>query len=548
MPVSAFLKLCRCRHLIPHLLNIEDLIVFIHEIYTPMTVAEKTWMDEKEGLKQVYNLDVCPNDSKLQVIDDEPKLMFHEFIFLLAVIATKKNNTDCISAIKIENFFVQNLEFKRIEDQQKFIRQIDFDNYDKEFIREDEYGSDADYEFEDQQTQVRKFIQQRQMSEATFAIDFEEVLQQLDGELPMIPGKPEVVQMQPRPKDGVEPIRIKFGKFKPKVKGEDGKKKKKAAAKKPPARKKDEKPPPVLRWAGPPTADPPTTVELMRQVDADLDERIFPSNIRQDQSNPGIMPVIIKEVFFPPDTSIDAIKDDKDRSKKLQEIATLIESSIVYQNTANYEMALKSLEDARANWRVLNSNSANMIRPADNASSNKLRPELELYFEMSLGSVYESSGKDDQAMACYLNAMKIRLPKDHPDEAFPYCGLGSVFYHIEEPAWALRCYLKAREIREERIGGDTVDTATVYNNLGACMFYLERNQECKAYFELANAIMDAELGPSHERTLTTARNILKSNKTVLDVKAEYRFLWSTYIPIMGGKAGKKGGKKKKGKK
>lgn len=117
-----------------------------------------------------------------------------------------------------------------------------------------------------------------------------------------------------------------------------------------------------------------------------------------------------------------------------------------------------------------------------------------------------------------------------------------MFYHIEEPAWALRCYLKAREIREERIGGDTVDTATVYNNLGACMFYLERNQECKAYFELANAIMDAELGPNHERTLTTARNILKSNKTVLDVKAEYRFLWTTYIPTMGG-----GGKKKKGK-
>lgn len=78
------------------------------------------------------------------------------------------------------------------------------------------------------------------------------------------------------------------------------------------------------------------------------------------------------------------------------------------------------------------------------------------------------------------------------------------------------------------------------------MFYLERNQECKAYFELANAIMEAELGPNHERTLTTARNIQKSNKTVLDVKAEYRFLWSTYIPTLGGK--KKKGKSKKGKK
>jgi len=80
--------------------------------------------------------------------------------------------------------------------------------------------------------------------------------------------------------------------------------------------------------------------------------------------------------------------------------------------------------------------------------------------------------------------------------------LGSVLYHTDEPAWALRCYLKAREIREERLGGDTVDTATVYNNLGCCMYLLERNQESLAYFELAQAILECELGPSHERTMT----------------------------------------------
>ena len=136
----------------------------------------------------------------------------------------------------------------------------------------------------------------------------------------------------------------------------------------------------------------------------------------------------------------------------------------------------------------------------------KLRPEQELYFEMSLGSIYESSGKDDIAMSCYMRAKAINreLSYNHPDQAFAFCGLGSVLYHIDEPAWALRCYLKAREIREERLGGDTVDTATVYNNLGACMYLLERNQESKAYFELAHAILDSELGPQHERTLTVS--------------------------------------------
>ena len=128
---------------------------------------------------------------------------------------------------------------------------------------------------------------------------------------------------------------------------------------------------------------------------------------------------------------------------------------------------------------------------------------------MSLGSVYESSGKDEIAISCYMNAITdVVLEYNHPDQAFPYCGLGSVFYHIDEPAWALRCFLKAREIRELRLGGDTVDTATVYNNLGCCMYMLERNQESKAYFELSNAIMDAELGPQHERTLTVSQSQL----------------------------------------
>ena len=81
-----------------------------------------------------------------------------------------------------------------------------------------------------------------------------------------------------------------------------------------------------------------------------------------------------------------------------------------------------------------------------------------------------------------MKAKSVKLVYNHPDLAFPFCGLGSVFYHMEEPAWALRLFLGARAIREETLGGDTVDTATVYNNLGCCMFMLERNEEARAYF------------------------------------------------------------------
>jgi hypothetical protein len=147
-----------------------------------------------------------------------------------------------------------------------------------------------------------------------------------------------------------------------------------------------------------------------------------------------------------------------------------------------------------------------------------------------------------------MKSKDVKLPYNHPDIAFSFCGLGSVLYHMDEPAWALRLYLKAREVRENTIGGDTVDTATVYNNLGCCMFMLERNEEAKAYFELANAILECELGFQHERTLTTKRNILKINRTVLNIVPEFRPLWTTYVPHPAPKTGKKKkGKKKKSK-
>ena len=124
-----------------------------------------------------------------------------------------------------------------------------------------------------------------------------------------------------------------------------------------------------------------------------------------------------------------------------------------------------------------------------------MKAEQEIFYHLSIASVYESCGKDDLALDSYMKAKNVTISYNHPDLAFPYCGLGSVLFHMEEPAWALRLYLKAREIREETLGGDTVDTATVYNNLGCCMYMLERNQEAKAYFELANAILECELGP-----------------------------------------------------
>ena len=59
---------------------------------------------------------------------------------------------------------------------------------------------------------------------------------------------------------------------------------------------------------------------------------------------------------------------------------------------------------------------------------------------------------------------------------------------IREFHWALRAFLHAKKIREETIGGDTPDTATVYNNLGVVSYCLESYLPANGYFKLAYEI------------------------------------------------------------
>jgi hypothetical protein len=156
-------------------------------------------------------------------------------------------------------------------------------------------------------------------------------------------------------------------------KPEDAEKgKKKAAVKK--AAKKDDKPFKPIKWADGPPKYEKNTYHWMVEASQDLAENLFPLNLRGDQGNPGVAPCIIKEVYFPPDSPM--------------EVATLIESGLVYQNDANYEMAVECFEKAKESW----------VKHLKNMDGSSLRKEQELFFDLSIGSVHESAGKDDQAL------------------------------------------------------------------------------------------------------------------------------------------------------
>jgi len=250
-------------------------------------------------------------------------------------------------------------------------------------------------------------------------------------------------------------------------------------------------------------------------------ENIFPLQNQGSNCNAGLMPSIIKEIYFQPDSPL--------------QVQTLIESALVYQNVKNWKMALDCFDQAREQWKK------ELTGP-----KKELKKEQELFFELSIASIYEGQGLVTEAIKQYMKAKEIKLPYNHPDLAFAYCGLGSAFYELDEPEWSLRFYLAARKIRESTIGGDTVDSGAVYNNLGCCMYRMERNEEAKAFFELTDAIFQCELGPDHERSLVSRRNIQKVNRANLRHVPEYRQQWSTNLPHPNPKESKK--KKKKGKK
>jgi len=93
LAVSAFLKLCRCNHLLPGTLNVESLHMFIEQTIPPITQKEYEYLVEKKVLLRIYNEDTNPQQTTCEPIDGEPGLLFHEFIFLLGLIAVSHMET-----------------------------------------------------------------------------------------------------------------------------------------------------------------------------------------------------------------------------------------------------------------------------------------------------------------------------------------------------------------------------------------------------------------------------------------------------------------------
>ena len=153
-------------------------------------------------------------------------------------------------------------------------------------------------------------------------------------------------------------------------------------------------------------------------------------------------------------------------------------------------------------------------------SKTKLREDVlkdsqvDIFYSLSLGSLYESLDYDLQALKYYDHALTVNktlLPID-PDTSLVYCFLGEIFIKLKEYIWALRCYLMAKKIREDTVGGDTLDTATIYNNLGVVCYMMKSFLPANGYFKLAYEIYREFCGINHPRTMMIKANTTKKAK------------------------------------
>lgn len=63
-------------------------------------------------------------------------------------------------------------------------------------------------------------------------------------------------------------------------------------------------------------------------------------------------------------------------------------------------MAIECYEKARETWLI-------QLKAIDQAVKTLKRPEQEMFFHLSIGSVYESYGKDDLALNSYMRARDV---------------------------------------------------------------------------------------------------------------------------------------------
>lgn len=145
MVARAFLMLCRYLHLIPNLFNAEALHHYLQQTLPPISNGEHEFYENKKIIAE-YDDESWQQKFVEPFVNEkgeltEPALHFHEFLFLLGLIAkncikSAKNNT---IQQKLIDFYVEKLQFNEVD--MKAIEELTYDDVLQQ-MENDEYGDE----------------------------------------------------------------------------------------------------------------------------------------------------------------------------------------------------------------------------------------------------------------------------------------------------------------------------------------------------------------------------------------------------------------------
>eukprot|EP01002_Notosolenus_urceolatus_P004179 NODE_2098_length_1206_cov_44.738116_g1738_i0.p1 GENE.NODE_2098_length_1206_cov_44.738116_g1738_i0~~NODE_2098_length_1206_cov_44.738116_g1738_i0.p1 ORF type:complete len:283 (-),score=68.21 NODE_2098_length_1206_cov_44.738116_g1738_i0:63-911(-) len=232
-------------------------------------------------------------------------------------------------------------------------------------------------------------------------------------------------------------------------------------------------------------------------------------------------PCLIREVFYAPECP--------------QEIVELLETALVHQNSSNYSLAIQTYLQAQNEWEILRG--WEQINPQEyerykhlpeiekeRFRRNVLTPvpltdEAQIYIRLSVASVFQSAGQDENALAELMLAHKIALalPPQHLSLASIYSSLGTVYCHLSQYDFAGDYFLKALDIREQNLGSRHMDTASTMNNIGVVLHNMDRCVDALKMYAKAEEVFKLHFSLVHPRLATVQRNIEKAKKRYLKV-------------------------------
>jgi len=262
---------------------------------------------------------------------------------------------------------------------------------------------------------------------------------------------------------------------------------------------------------------------------------------------PPVVPLLIREVLLAPDAPAEA--------------AIMMEAALIHMNCKRPELCVDMLLSAIQSW--------SKIEP--------IPAQAAFYFVFSIGLSYESADLQQLALAAYELARQLAEKTFGPSSCLVATALsqaGCIWFHQRQITASLRSFFLARSIREDSLGYEHADTASLLNNIAAGFDCLNRFTEARDCYTSAREILLETCDASHPRLQIVAKNLANSGRHSLDFEVSFEPLRAMQLPkgmvsssptshlllvqltrfwqvllfgksSAGGKKGKKGGGKKK---